>query len=163
MTDENIHPAAAAPHDETVILSWRLHLMRQHPERLPVVLGAGLFVTTVACLLFHNLLFIMAALLMLGSATGDYLLPISYRLTEQAAYCRYGANQFTLEWAKVRRALLYADGVRLTPLPTASRLDAFRGVYLRFAPDGQPGDRDSVLAAVACLRPPSQNTTTEEC
>ena len=89
---------------------------------------------------------------MLVSATSEYLLPISYKLTDRCAVCRYGANRFELEWPRLKRALLYSDGIRLSPMPLPSRLDAFRGVYLRFASDGLPGDRESVLAAIASLR-----------
>jgi hypothetical protein len=39
--------------------------------------------------------------------------------------------------------------VLLTPLATPSRLDAFRGVLLRYAPNGAPGDRASVMAVIA--------------
>jgi hypothetical protein len=103
-------------------------------------------------MLFQNLLLCMAALLMLLSATLEFLAPGDYRLSERGAVSRCGPNRFELAWRDVRRALLYHDGVRLSPLGRASRLDAFRGVYLRFAQDGQAGDRESVLASLASLR-----------
>lgn len=154
MINQQTHPASEAePLQETDHLVWNIHLLRQQPQRLPVVLGASLFVASVAWMLFHNLFFSFAAILMILSAAAEYLFPCQYRLTNLAARCRYGANRFEIEWKRVRRVLLYKDGVRLSPLPSPSRLDNFRGVFLRFAPNGQTGDRESVLRAVKSLRP----------
>jgi hypothetical protein len=110
-------------------------------------------VASVAWMLFHNLFFSFAAILMILSATSEYLFPCRFRLTNRTAHCRYGANRFEIEWKLVRRVLLYKEGVRLSPLPASSRLDSFRGVFLRFAQEGQPGDRESVLKAIKALRP----------
>lgn len=154
MINQQTHPASEAePRQETDHLVWNIHLLRQQPQRLPVVLGASLFAASVAWMLFHNLFFSFAAVLMILSAAAEYLFPCQYRLTDHAARCRYGANRFEIEWKKVKRVLLYRDGVRLSPLPSPSRLDNFRGVFLRFAQEGQPGDRESVLQAVKTLRP----------
>jgi hypothetical protein len=153
MIDQQTHPASEAkPLEETDHLVWHIHLLRQEPQRLPVILGASLFVASVAWMLFQNLFFSFAAILMILSAASEYLLPCQYRLTSHAARCRYGANRFEIEWKRVRRVLLYKDGVRLSPLSSPSRLDNFRGVFLRFAPEGQQGDRESVLKAVKALR-----------
>lgn len=142
------------------VLEWRTHLLVEQPGRLAALLGSALFCTTVAWLLFHNLLFSLAALFMLASATSEYFFPVAYRLTDRCAACRYGANRFELEWSKVKRVLLYADGIRLSPLAFPSRLDAYRGVYLHFAPDGQQGDRESVLSAIETLRPSAESEGT---
>ncbi len=45
------------------------------------------------------------------------------------------------------------NALLLTSLPVPSRLDAFRGVLLRFAPEGQPGDYASVCAIVSHYAP----------
>jgi hypothetical protein len=142
---------------EREILSWRRHLLLEEPGKLSVVFCAAVFCEWAAWLLFQNILFNAAVLFMLGSATSEYLFPIANRLSSRTASCRFGANRFELEWSKLARVLIYKDGVRLSPLAAPSRLDSFRGVFLRFARDGQPGDRKSVLAAIAELRPSKQS------
>lgn len=153
LVGEGKNLAASTEATETEIVGWRIHLLRQQPERLPLLLSIAVFVCLVAWLLFHNILVICAGLFMLYSATSDYFLPATYRLTDHAAYSRSGINQFVLEWKAVRRVLLYKDGVRLSPLPTATRLDAFRGVYLRFASEDEPGNKEEILETIARLRP----------
>jgi hypothetical protein len=85
---------------------------------------------------------------LVGSAVAEFLLPIRYRLTEEAAYCSYGLARLAIPWSSVRRLLDGPDGVRLSPFRRASRLDAFRGVELRFGPPGSNAERDRILAIV---------------
>jgi hypothetical protein len=146
-------PNESAAVQERELLAWSVHRVREDPYRLLPVLGSAAFSAIVAWILFRNPLFSAAALFMIASATTEYWIPIRYRLTDRGAYCRYGANRLEIEWQAVKRALLAADGVRLSPLALASRLDAFRGVNLRFAPDGQHGDRESVLSHLKVQRP----------
>ena len=145
--------AAIAVEQDDSLLAWRIHMLRSHPDRAAILLCVSAFSVAVGWLLFRSPIFCLAALFMLVSATSEYLLPISYAITETDVTARYGANRFRIEWSAVRRALLYSDGIRLSPLAVGGRLDAFRGVYLRFAADGQPGDRESVLELVNRLRP----------
>ena len=90
-----------------------------------------------------------AVLYRLIGATSDYLFPIQYRITREGVSADSLTGRMRLRWKEARRGLPERDGILLTPLPTASRLDAFRGILLRFAPPGEPGDRESVLAAIA--------------
>ena len=136
-----------------VVLAWRVHLLRQRPERarrLVLVLVVG-----GACvwLMFRAWLPVLAALgLLLGSAS-EYLFPISYALTDEAVYAYGPLSRATLAWRDARRCLADPSTLTLTPLAIPSRLDAFRGVTLRFASPGHPGDRESVLREIARLAP----------
>ena len=54
------------------------------------------------------------------------------------------------------------NAILITSLAAPSRLDAFRGILLRFAEEGQPGDRNSVLAALAHHAPHLLEDKTED-
>ena len=111
-------------------------------------LGAGC-----VWLMFGAWLPTLAALLLLAGSTSEYLLPITYRITPEGVYQESSTSRFALPWKDARRCRVGKRAVLLTSLPAPSRLDAFRGVLLRFAPLGQSGDRDSVLAVLACYAP----------
>lgn len=143
---ETATPTQTAEPQPRELLSWTVHMARRDPYRLIPVCGSAAFAAVTAWIIFRNPIFSLAALFMIASSTAEYWLPARYRLTERGAECAYGANRLQIEWSAIKRALLYEDGLRLSPLPVASRLDAFRGVYLRFAPDGKPGNREAVLA-----------------
>lgn len=127
--------------------------MRRNPHRLTRLL----FVLTVAIacvwMLFNSLLPVLVALLLLVGSATDYLFPISYRLTEEGVFAEGLTSRLALRWKEARRCLPDRGSVTLTPLETPSRLDEFRGVMLRFAPDGEPGDRASVMAVIAEYAP----------
>ena len=132
-----------------IILKWKVHLLKRKPERLaPLLL---IFACAAFCvwLIFRNLIPALAALVLLLTSTCDFFLPVSYQLTEQGAQANGLLSRDFLAWKEVLRVLPLANGVVLSPLPAASRLDAFRGVTLRFASDGEPGDRESVRNALA--------------
>jgi len=129
-------------------LEWSVHLVRCAPQRLPVMgmvlfLGAGC-----VWLMFQQILPVLAAVALLLGACTDFLFPIHYRLNAEGLWADGLTSRMQLRWKEARRCVLEPRAVTVTPLPVPSRLDAFRGVTLRFAPNGQPGDRASVLEAL---------------
>ena len=159
-----------APSAETILtetspaLLWRVHLVLRAPHRLPTVimvlfLGAGC-----VWMMFRQFLPVLAALALLIGSCSDFLFPIRYRLNAEGLWAEGLTSRMHLGWKEARRCVLEPRAVTVTPLPTPSRLDAFRGVTLRFAPSGEPGDRASVLAALRSYLPtllPSAEATVE--
>jgi hypothetical protein len=95
----------------------------------------------------------LAAVLLLLGAAGEYLFPIAYQITEEGIFANTLAGRNGLPWKEARRCWRERGGLVITPLAKPSRLDAFRGVLVRFAPDGEPGDRASVLEAIRHCAP----------
>jgi len=123
---------------------WRVHLARRRPTQA----AAAVAVITAACLAagfgFQSLLLgILAAALLIASIS-DYLFPLTFTLTAEAAEARGPLHRRRLAWTNVRRVSRDDLGVKLSPLPQPSRLDAFRGIYLWFADNA-----DDVMAFVA--------------
>ena len=139
--------------DTGPILAWRVHLLRRTPQRLPLLLAAILCAALCVWLIFRSPLPALAAILLLVGSISEYLFPIAYRITPEGIAADAPTSHLRLRWKEARRCLAAADSMTITPLPVPSRLDAFRGVTLRFATEGEPGDRASVLAAVAQYAP----------
>ncbi len=134
-------------------LCWSVHLARRNPQRIPVLV---LTLCIAACLvweLFHALLPVAASMGLLLLAASEYLLPIRYRLTETGIATVCGFSRTGVEWKAVRRCQIARTTMRFSPLAAASRVDAFRGITVRFALDGESGDRASVLAFAALCAP----------
>jgi hypothetical protein len=140
--------SAAADRDETVLLEWTVHLMRRDPQRAGVVFAAMAFVVLMGYLIFRSPIYSLAGLFMVFSATSEYFLPTRYKLTTERAFASCGAGRFEIPWSGVNRLLEAPDAVKLSPLKAASRLDSFRGVLLRFGPEGGPGEREEVMRIV---------------
>jgi hypothetical protein len=115
--------------DEQGTYRWRVHLMRQQPERLPVVLLVLIGAPVLGLWLMGHWLFAVAAFWMMFSATADYLLPIRYE-ADAVGVRQKGWSPRVMHWERVRRVVWGEQGVLLSPFAQPSRLDAFRGVFL---------------------------------
>ena len=103
--------------------------------------------------MFQSLLPVLAAMVLLLGTASDYLFPVEYCFDNEGLTTKGLTNRSVLKWDEVKRILVGTKDVVLTPLATPSRLDEFRGVLVRFADDGQPGDRESVLEFIRMKKP----------
>ena len=125
-------------------LSWSVALWKRDPAKLLVIAsiasGAGVLgLIALKSPFGFGLGFIMIAL-----ATADFWLPIHHRLDGRGATRKVGLSVSTIEWSAIVQVREQQDGVKLSPLESASsRLEAFRGVYLRF-----DGNREQVMERI---------------
>ncbi len=146
--------------EQDAILTWRTHLLRQEPRRLPVLLLTFALGASCVWMMFMALPPVLAALGLMTLAVSEYLLPSRYRLDATGATAEGGAGKCKIAWRETRRVVELKNGILLSPLPAPSRLDAFRGVLLRCAPDHQPGNRAEILAFAAKYAPnPAEKDT----
>lgn len=132
---------------EEPLLSWSFRPQPLTCGRISTIVAAAFAAGSLGWLLFHSALFVLIGILVVAAATADYLLPARYRLTSQGASAIVGINWQSLPWSSVTRVQVVPGGILLSPVATPGRLDAFRGVLLRFAPEG-PGTKDAVLTIV---------------
>lgn len=138
-------------------MQWRVHLAYQQLERLPLLLGLLLGGALLAGILLQSWLGGVVAILLLVGATREFLFPVSFRMNATTLFADGFLVQKEMLWKDVKRVIPEPNGVRLSPLANPSRLDSFRGISLYFAPDGQMGDKTSVLEMVQNLMIQSQN------
>ncbi len=143
-------------------LLWQVHLARRNPQRLPVLVLILLLGSSCIWMMFHQALPVLAAVLLLLGASTDFLFPLRYRITAEGVYADSLTSRMHLPWKEARRSLLERGAVTLTPLAVPSRLDAFRGITLRFARKGEQGDRASVLEAIRQYAPAVLPVPTED-
>jgi hypothetical protein len=75
----------------------------------------------------------LLAMVLVGLSLLRFFLPTTYVLDEQAATARVLGPARKLPWSQVRRVGVGPAGVFLSPFERPSRLDSFRGMFLRFA------------------------------
>jgi hypothetical protein len=145
LSDASQAPIAAEREERR--LEWRVHMARAAPRRTAGVILAAAGAGAVTWLVFANPLLALAAIAIVIASVAEFLFPIHYRLTERGAEMRYGLSRSLIDWPQVRKCYLFPDGVKLSPLRVPSRLEAFRGVFLRFA-----DNREQVLEFVRQAR-----------
>lgn len=131
------------PEPGTPVVAWEVRLGEEQPNKRLIALAAAILASFVGWALYQNvMLSVLAFLLIIGSSL-ELWVPIRYRLDETGASSTLGFSKTSMEWSNVRRVILGRRSVRLSPLRKASRLDAFRGVLLRYA-----GNEDLILATI---------------
>lgn len=133
--------------DNTPVLTWSVHLVRKQPEKLAVIVPMFLGASYCAHWVGGPVAVLIVALVLLSSLS-DFLFPVHYTLTRRQATCKRLLGITEIQWSKVRHCYLDDLGVKLSPLPRPTRLEAYRGVYLRFH-----NNKDQVIDAVRSLRP----------
>ena len=129
------------------ILAWRVHLLRENPARMFLIAPIVVISLLVCCSVIHSLLFTAIILFLFVSALSEYLFPIRFEITNRGASARSLLGKTFIEWDRVKKYYVDNKGIKLSPLSRQGRLEAYRGVYLRF------GDRrDEVVEAVRGMR-----------
>lgn len=116
-------------------LSWVVHpLLQESPLKSAALVGAIAGFSLVAALSLEGTVYGLVSLLVLALSTARYFLPTRYSVDE-AGVSSGLLNPRPHPWREFARADERPDGLLLSPFVRPSRLDSYRGVYLRFAPD----------------------------
>ncbi len=139
--------SASSTAEDRIILSWTVHLARSQPTRAIASIAFICVATAIGFALAGALVAGIAAVALIASLS-DFLFPVRYIITCEKASSKMIGRGSEIKWADVKRCYLDDCGVKLSPLDRISRLEAFRGVYLRFA-----DNKDEVIETVKSLRP----------
>lgn len=124
-------------------------MARARPARAAAAVAVILLGSAFVSVVWQSLGLGIVAFALLLLATSEYIFPIRYSITEQAIQCRNLLNYRRLEWKAVRCYFFDGDGIKVTPLTRPSRLETFRGIYLRFPPERAAALSDHVQAMLS--------------
>ena len=139
---------ATAPPDRTTadpaleLLRWRYHPVREGGLRLIAVLAFLIGVPVILGSLYGPF-FVILSLVILGGSLGTYFLPTVYILYSGGLETHFIGVTRRFAWEQFRSFYPDRNGVLLSPFPAPSRLENFRGLFVRFS-----GNRDAVLGIV---------------
>ncbi|MCK4856892.1 MAG: hypothetical protein KAT58_02885 [candidate division Zixibacteria bacterium] len=129
---------------DTVLLAWVTHPARARPL---VTLLVVIFLTILVVIVYNltaSLLFTIVGALILWGSLSQYFMPTRFELTGRGVRIKYTVTTVTKEWNLYRSYYADRNGVLLSPFIRPSRLENFRGQYVRFA-----GNRDEVMKIVS--------------
>ena len=119
----------------TDTLEWTVHLARRNPRKTAALVMVALGALA-AWWGFRSIVAGILSLVLLLGSVSDYLFPVRYRLSEEGIAAAGPLFRRRMKWGEVRRVVRDELGVKLSPLPRPSRLEAYRGIYLWFAGNG---------------------------
>jgi hypothetical protein len=137
------------PGETEQAVAWTWNPLRERPLGPAIVVALVAAVGAGAWSLSHTALF--AAALAAGAlgSLAELVVPSRYRLDASGARSSVGPARAEIAWQQVRRVACDGRGLLLTSLPRASRMDRFRGVYLRY---GREMDGERVRNVALALR-----------
>ncbi len=150
MTEKNNSETAAEtdttsgePAPDETLLTWSTLPARERP------LVAGLvavFVLILAFLVYTwtaSWFFVALTFLVLWGSLSQFFVRTKFTFTERKVRVQYIVNKVEKEWSQYRSFYVDKNGVLLSPFLRPSRLENFRGLYVRFA-----DNRDEVLNVI---------------
>jgi hypothetical protein len=125
-------------------VAWTSWPLRDEPPGKTLLLLALMALTSTLAGLMTVSAAPLAAIL-LFVLMGPYFLPTRYALSPRGVATRFPLFNRTRPWEAFKRCAVLQGGVFLGTFPHPSRLDSFRGVFLRFS---RETDTALVLALV---------------
>jgi hypothetical protein len=122
-------------------LTWSAWPARERPLGAVVVVGAAIVLGVLVKQGTDDMVLAVAAPLFILLSVSSWLLPTTYRLTEEAFEVRSLGVARARPWKEMRRMTVDATGIFLSPFERPHWLEAYRGVRVLFG-----GNRDQVVA-----------------
>jgi len=132
--------------EESAAFTWTVYLAREEPLKTALALFLIAAIAFAGWVLAGPFPAAAASLVTILSLC-EFLFPVSYEVSQQGARVRSLLKTTNVTWSQVGACYLDDNGVKLSPFNRPSRLEAFRGLYLRFA-----GNEDEVVQAVRLMR-----------
>jgi len=117
---------------DEVVIRWATHPVKRNTKISILVILFLLVVWFLVYLTtFSPLLTILSVVIMLGSLS-PFFLPTYYELDDEKIKVKFFFNTKEKEWNMFRSFYVDKNGVLLSPFERPSRLENFRGLYVRF-------------------------------
>ena len=124
-------------------LTWTAWPARQRPLAAAVLVGSAIVLGVLVAHGTQDRVLGVATPLFILVSLSSFLMPTTYRLTEDAVEVRSLGVARVRPWTEMRRMTVDQTGIFLSPFEKRSWLEAYRGVRLLFG-----GNRDQVVAFV---------------
>jgi hypothetical protein len=117
---------------DEVVMRWSAHPVKRN-TKVSILVILFLFVIwfLVYLITFSPLLTILSVVIMLGSLS-PFFLPTYYELDDEKIKVKFFFNTKEKKWSMFRSFYVDKNGVLLSPFERPSRLENFRGLYVRF-------------------------------
>jgi hypothetical protein len=113
-------------------LTWTSHPFKKNKRNTILVI---LFIILAPVIIFistNSLFFLLLSLVILLGSLASFFFPTTYELSPNKIKVKFFINTRETEWGKYRSFYVDKNGVLLSPFAKPSRLENFRGIYLRF-------------------------------
>jgi hypothetical protein len=127
-------------------LCWTVQPLRQESAaRTGLLIAAVVLLSIGFGYSFGGGEYALLSLIVLAASLSRYWLPTSYEVDAEGVHSKHLGLRQQRAWREFRRVEVRCDGIFLSPFARQSRLDSFRGLFVRCAEN-----RDAVAAFARC-------------
>jgi hypothetical protein len=137
------NPETKDTRPEGQILEWVSHPAKRKPL---VTVMVSLFIAVLVIIVYYmtySVWFSVLGFVILYGSLSAFYFPTRYRLTDDGIEVKTTFQRLQKKWSQYRTCYPDKNGILLSPFARPSRLENFRGLYLRFW-----YNRDEVVAFV---------------
>ena len=121
---------------KAVGIEWTIHPIRRNWLVSASVVSFLVILCVAVYLTFNSLTFLLLSVVILGGSLSRFFLPTKYILQDDCIVVKTLLRSFSRQWDSFRSFYPDKNGVLLSPFSSPSRLENFRGVYIRFDHNG---------------------------
>jgi hypothetical protein len=113
-------------------IQWTVHPIKRNWK---VSAGLGLFLVILCAAIyfsFSSATFLLLSVVILVSSLASFFFPTTYTLRDDCITVRSLLRRFSRQWGFFKSYYPDKNGVLLSPFSSPSRLENFRGVYIKF-------------------------------
>ena len=114
------------------VLKWIDHPLKKSGKNLLIVVLFLILAPAVVFFSTRSIFFLFLSIIFLLGSLSTFFLPTTYELSEDSLKVKFFFNTRKMEWGKYRSFYMDKNGVLLSPFEKPSRLENFRGIYIRF-------------------------------
>jgi hypothetical protein len=113
-------------------LKWKSCPIREESVFKSVSLIIIIFVVALFTVYSLGVWYGVLALILISMSLSKYFIPTKYELSSEGVVVRFGFFKKKKNWAYYTRYSVRHDGIFLSPFKSPTRVDSFRGDFLRF-------------------------------
>ena len=114
---------------------WVVHPLFDSPKKSVFLVSFLIFLLVGIQFLFGSLGITLLSIVFLFGSLRQYFLPFRYEVYNNQITVSSFLSKQDRAWNEFRSYFVYQHGILLSPFPKPSRLDNFRGIYVRFGLD----------------------------
>ena len=117
---------------DAIRIEWTVHPVKRNWKVSVGVISFLVILCAAIYLNFNSVTFLSISAVILATSLASFFLPTTYILRDDCITVKSFLRRFSKRWDYFRSYYPDRNGVFLSPFPVPSRLEAFRGLYIRF-------------------------------
>ena len=122
----------AIENKDAIKLEWTVHPLKANWKVSTVLIIFLIALCMAIYFSFNSLTFLIFSVVFLIGSLSSFFLPTTYTLQDDCIIVKTIFRRSSRQWASFKRYYPEKKGVFLSPFPHPTRLENFRGLYVRF-------------------------------